>query len=326
MASDGPTLPKAERQNFRRIEAFLEMLSAERGAAKNTLAAYRRDLVDYASALSAKGLSFDNADRSAISAYLALLKQAGLSTATSARRLSALRQFHQFLVSERIRPDDPTRIIEGPKPTRHLPRTLSIEAVDDLIKAAESLAKDGKIDCLRTRCLIEVLYATGLRVSELVSLPVQSAIGDPRVLIVRGKGGRERMVPLGASARAAIIDYLCVRPVFLTQARRVLAEKFLFPSDGIEGHLTRQRFGQILKEIACIAGIDPKSLSPHSLRHAFASHLLERGADLRSVQQMLGHADISTTQIYTHVLEARLKALVDNHHPLALSPGALVPR
>jgi integrase/recombinase XerD len=326
MASDGPTLPKAERQNFRRIEAFLEMLSAERGAAKNTLAAYRRDLVDYASALSAKGLSFDNADRSAISAYLALLKQAGLSTATSARRLSALRQFHQFLVSERIRPDDPTRIIEGPKPTRHLPRTLSIEAVDDLIKAAESLAKDGKIDGLRTRCLIEVLYATGLRVSELVSLPVQSAIGDPRVLIVRGKGGRERMVPLGASARAAIIDYLCVRPVFLTQARRVLAEKFLFPSDGIEGHLTRQRFGQILKEIACIAGIDPKSLSPHSLRHAFASHLLERGADLRSVQQMLGHADISTTQIYTHVLEARLKALVDNHHPLALSPGALVPR
>ena len=325
MASDGPTLPKAERQNFRRIEAFLEMLSAERGAAKNTLAAYRRDLVDYASALSAKGLSFDNADRSAISAYLAVLKQVGLSTATSARRLSALRQFHQFLVSERIRPDDPTRIIEGPKRTRHLPRTLSIEAVDDLIKAAESLAEDGKVDGLRTRCLIEVLYATGLRVSELVSLPVQSAIGDPRVLIVRGKGGRERMVPLGASARAAIIDYLCVRPVFLTQARRALAEKFLFPSDGIEGHLTRQRFGQILKEIACIAGIDPKSVSPHSLRHAFASHLLERGADLRSVQQMLGHADISTTQIYTHVLEARLKALVDNHHPLAPSADALVP-
>ncbi len=315
MASDARAAPAIG--GMRRVEAFLEMLSAERGAAGNTLSAYRRDLTDYLSALAAGGLAVETADRTAIGHYLDQLKSAGLSTATAARRLSALRQFHQFLVSDRVRSDDPTRIIEGPKRTRHLPRTLSIDSVDDLIRAAQSLADTGKPEGVRTLCLIELLYATGLRVSELVTLPAQAGRGDPRVLIVRGKGGRERMVPLGQSARYAIVGYMETRDHFLQAAGRVVAEKYLFPSDGKLGHLTRQRFGQILKDVAVLAHIDPASLSPHSLRHAFASHLLERGADLRSVQQMLGHADISTTQIYTHVLEARLKALVDMHHPLA---------
>jgi len=301
----------------RRIEAFLEMLSAERGAAANTLSSYRRDLADYTAFLTKKGSSVETADRQIISSYLDQLKHAGLAQTTTARRLSALRQFHQFLVSDRVRPDDPTRIIDGPKPQRHLPRTLTVETVDQLLAQTQKAAQTNKPEALRLNCLLELVYATGLRVSELVALPLQAALGDPRVLIVRGKGGRERMVPLGNAAREAMAAYLPAREVFLTAARRTTADKFLFPSDGAQGHLTRQRFGQLLKQIAIDAGINPASLSPHTLRHAFASHLLENGADLRSVQQMLGHADISTTQIYTHVLQARLKALVETHHPLA---------
>jgi integrase/recombinase XerD len=305
----------------RRIEAFLEMLSAERGAAANTLSSYRRDLVDYAAFLTKKGSSVEAADRPVISAYLDQLQRAGLAQSTTARRLSALRQFHQFLVSDRVRPDDPTRIIDGPKPTRHLPRTLSVDAVDQLLAQTHQAAQSNRPEALRLNCLLELVYATGLRVSELVALPLQAALGDPRVLIVRGKGGRERMVPLGNAAREAMAAYLPAREIFLTAARRANADKFLFPSDGAQGHLTRQRFGQLLKQVAIDAGINPASLSPHTLRHAFASHLLENGADLRSVQQMLGHADISTTQIYTHVLQARLKALVETHHPLAQGNG-----
>jgi integrase/recombinase XerD len=305
----------------RRIEAFLEMLSAERGAAANTLASYRRDLVDYAAFLANKDSSVETADRPVISAYLDQLKRAGLAQTTTARRLSALRQFHQFLVSDRVRPDDPTRIIDGPKPTRHLPRTLSVDVVDQLLAQTQQAAQSNRPEALRLNCLLELVYATGLRVSELVALPLQAALGDPRVLIVRGKGGRERMVPLGNAAREAMAAYLPAREIFLTAARRANADKFLFPSDGAQGHLTRQRFGQLLKQVAIDAGLNPTSLSPHTLRHAFASHLLENGADLRSVQQMLGHADISTTQIYTHVLQARLKALVETHHPLAQGRG-----
>jgi integrase/recombinase XerD len=309
--------PQAPVLSHRRIEAFLEMLSAERGAAANTLQAYRRDLIDYTDHLDAMNQSVESADRAAISAYLDALKRQGMAPSTAARRLSALRQFHQFLVSDKIRADDPSRILQGPKQGRTLPRSLTIETVDRLITTATDNAQKGAPEAIRLRCLIELLYATGLRVSELVGLPAQAAAGDPRVLIVRGKGGRERMVPLGNAARAAIIDYLAIRPHFLKAAGRARADKFLFPSDAALGYLTRQRFGQLLKDLAHQAGIDPASLSPHSLRHAFASHLLERGADLRSVQQMLGHADISTTQIYTHVLEARLRALVEDHHPLA---------
>jgi integrase/recombinase XerD len=193
--------------------------------------------------------------------------------------------------------------------------------VDQLLAQTHQAAQSNRPEALRLNCLLELVYATGLRVSELVALPLQAALGDPRVLIVRGKGGRERMVPLGNAAREAMAAYLPAREIFLTAARRANADKFLFPSDGAQGHLTRQRFGQLLKQVAIDAGINPASLSPHTLRHAFASHLLENGADLRSVQQMLGHADISTTQIYTHVLQARLKALVETHHPLAQGNG-----
>lgn len=307
----------------RRIEAFLEMLAAERGAAANTIAAYRRDLLDYGAFLRRRGLDPADADRAVVADYLAGLEGAGLSAATAARRLSALRQFHRFLVSDGARADDPTRIVEGPRRGRPLPRTLSPEAVTDLIAAARALPG---AEGARATCLLEVLYATGLRVSELVTLNARAlaarpGVSDgPEVLIVKGKGGRERMVPLGEPARRALADYLPWREAFIAKAGaagRGAAARYLFPSTGAQGHLTRQRFGQILKDLCVAAHIDPASVSPHTLRHAFASHLLEGGADLRSVQQMLGHADISTTQIYTHVLEARLKDLVTRHHPLA---------
>jgi integrase/recombinase XerD len=304
----------------RHIEAFLEMLSAERGAARNTLDAYERDLKDFAGFLSSRERALDAATPRDIRDYLEGLTAQGLSASTAARRLSALRQFHGFLFAESIRKDDPCASIEGPRRARPLPKTLTVEEVDALLAAAR-LAEDGRTQeeavlaykRARLVCLMEVLYATGLRVSELVGLPLTAVRGDERFLAVSGKGGRERLVPLSQTAREAIDAYLPLRTMRLGDH----VSPWLFPSRGRQGHLTRHRFAQLLKDLSVSAGLDPTRVSPHTLRHAFASHLLANGADLRAVQQMLGHADISTTQIYTHVLDERLKELVQTHHPLA---------
>ncbi|MEQ9145686.1 MAG: site-specific tyrosine recombinase XerD [Parvibaculaceae bacterium] len=301
-----------------RLEAFLEMLSAERGASKNTLDAYARDLRDFGGALVRRGVVFASFGTSDVRAYLSSMEAAGLAATTAARRLSAIRQFALFLMSENVRADDPCSIIEGPKLARSLPKTLSVEEVDRLLSAAsrygEAIVDPQKRSYRRARavCLLEVLYATGLRVTELVSLPVKAVSGRESMITVRGKGGRERLVPLSGPATEAIDAYLQHRQAMLESA----ANPWLFPSRGKSGYLTRHRFAQLLKELAVLADIDPERLSPHTLRHAFASHLLANGADLRAVQQLLGHADISTTQIYTHILEDRLRDLVSRHHPL----------
>lgn len=313
-------MAKESRTQGHHIEAFLEMLSAERGAARNTLDAYERDLKDFAGFLSTRDRALDAATSRDIRDYLEGLTAQGLSASTAARRLSALRQFHGFLFAESIRKDDPCGSIEGPRRARPLPKTLTVEEVDALLAAARR-AEDGRTQeeavlaykRARLVCLMEVLYATGLRVSELVGLPLTAVRGEERFLAVSGKGGRERLVPLSETAREAIDAYLPLRTVRLGDH----VSPWLFPSRGRQGHLTRHRFAQLLKDLAISAGLDPTRVSPHTLRHAFASHLLANGADLRSVQQMLGHADISTTQIYTHVLDERLKELVQSHHPLA---------
>jgi len=299
----------------RHIEAFLEMMAAERGASLNTLASYRRDLEHFAAFMAARGLAPEAAVAEDLSAFLVAEHRAGMSPRTTARRLSVLRQFHRFLFREGIRSLDPSAAIESPRQGRSLPKVLSeaeVERLLDQVRDTEGPAG------LRLTALIELLYATGLRVSELVGLPLAAAARDPRVLVVRGKGGRERMVPLSEAARQALRDYLGVRRHFVTGGG---VSKWLFPSRGASGHLTRHRLGQLLKQLAIDAGLAPERVSPHVLRHAFASHLLDHGADLRSVQQMLGHADISTTQIYTHVLNERLKSLVRDHHPLAGAAG-----
>lgn len=296
------------------IEAFLEMMVAERGTARNTIDAYRRDLADVSGWMAGKGTrrpGLAEATSDDLRAYLDFLERDGMAPRTAARRLSALRQFFRFLCAEGHRTDEPTAVIDAPRQGRPLPKILSEAEVEALLDAAR--AYDGP-EGLRLVCLLEILYATGLRVSELVGLPFAAVARDPRVLIVRGKGGKERMVPLTDAAMTAISDYKAVRGVFLATGG---SSPFLFPSRAAEGHLTRRRFGQLLDEVAILAGVDPKRVSPHVLRHAFATHLLDHGADLRSVQQMLGHADISTTQIYTHVLAERLRALVESHHPLA---------
>jgi integrase/recombinase XerD len=302
------------------LEAFLEMLAAERGAAQNTLQAYRRDLDDFLLFLEQRARSLAMATPADIGGYLRSLSQAGLAPASRARRLSAVRQLFKFLVGEGVIAEDPTHGLAGPRRNRALPRTLSVAEVDRLIEAARRRTESSKgrdhVRALRLHALIETLYATGLRVTELVTLPRSVLAGDGRVLTIRGKGGRERIVPLTPAARAALDCYLNVGREGDGLAP-MLRTKWLFASRGAEGHLTRQRLGQDLKELAEEAGLDPDRVSPHVLRHAFASHLLDRGADLRSVQQLLGHADISTTQIYTHVLEERLKKLVLEHHPLA---------
>jgi len=294
------------------LENFLDMMSAERGASRNTLDAYRRDLADLAATLAKRKSDFRTATRDDIKHYFASLDAARSS---QARKLSALRQFFVFLYSEAIRKDDPTASIEAPRRKRPLPKILSPE---DVIKLIEAAGEDDTSEALRLTAMLEILYAAGLRVSELVTLPLSAAKAKNGFIYVRGKGGKERIAPLNKSAQRAIKNYLDVRDEFLPKgAARTRAVKFLFPSRGTEAHLTRRRCHQMLKELALKANIDPAKLSPHVLRHAFATHLVEGGADLRSVQTMLGHADISTTQIYTHVAGERLQAVVASAHPLS---------
>jgi integrase/recombinase XerD len=297
------------------IAPFLEALGAERGAAANTLAAYRRDLESFAAWLHHAGSDPETADRAQIEAYLAALEAGGLSPATRARRLSAIRQFYRFALSEGWRADDPAARIGGPRPARKLPGTLTEAEVDLLLDAARS-RPGGEEGRARSLCLMELLYATGLRVTELVSLPAGSARGNPRMLLVTGKGGRERMVPLSEPAREALGAWLAIRDAIEAERRKAggRPSPWLFPSRGKLGHLTRIGFYHALKTLAVAAGLDPTRISPHTLRHAFATHLLANGADLRVIQQLLGHADVSTTEIYTHVLDERLKAL--NHRVL----------
>jgi integrase/recombinase XerD len=302
-----PELPAAD---LRLLETFREMLSAERGAAANTLDSYGRDLGDLSRFLSGRSSNLARAQAEDLRAYVGALAAAGRSPRTAARRLSALRQFYRFLFTEGLRGDDPASGLDAPRRGRSLPKLLSEAEVERLLETAR--AHEGA-EGVRLLALVELLYATGLRVSELVRLPLDAVARDPKVLIVRGKGERERLVPLSEPARAATAAFLGVRDRFLADGRD---SRWLFPSRGASGHLTRHRVGQLLKDLALAAGIDPARVSPHVLRHAFASHLLDHGADLRSVQKMLGHADISTTQIYTHVLDERLKALVRDHHPL----------
>lgn len=289
----------------RAIESFLEMMTAERGASANTVAAYRRDLLDFAGFAAEAGGEAVGAGAGEVRAYLASLQRAALSPRTAARRLSALRQFFGFLLAEGERTDDPTAIIEAPRAGRSLPKILGEEEVDALLAAAREA--EG-VEGLRRAALIELLYATGLRISELVALPRAAFRDDAPFIIVRGKGGRERLVPVGEHAARAVKTLI---------AAQEDTSRWLFPSHGASGHLTRQGVALMLKDLALQAGIDPARVSPHVLRHAFASHLLAHGADLRAVQKMLGHADISTTQIYTHVLEERLRSTVQRHHPLA---------
>jgi integrase/recombinase XerD len=298
-------------------ERFLEMMAVERGASSHTLDAYCRDLSDYECSLARRGGSAATAGTAEIRAYLTDLSNAGLAAATMARRLSAIRQFHRFLYLEGERGDDPTQAVDGPRRQRPLPKMLRREEIEALIEAAR--ARPGPSG-LRLLACLELLYATGLRVSELLSLPLQSLGRELDVVLVLGKGGKERIVPVGRAARIAVRAYLEVRDHFLIGAPR--GRPFLFPSRGRRGHLTRQRLAQLLKEIAPAAGIEPERLSAHVLRHAFASHLLDGGADLRAVQTMLGHADIATTEIYTHVQDERLSAAVHAHHPLAARAGS----
>jgi integrase/recombinase XerD len=311
----------------RLISLFLDMLAAEQGAGPNTLDAYRRDLTDFSEFLGGKRHDFIGADTQSLRDYLADLDARGFKSSSVARRLSAMRHLYRFLLNERIRGDDPAAILSGPKRGRGLPKVLSIADVDRMLRRATELSEatdaspSQRLRSLRLYCLLEVLYATGLRVSELVSLPRSAARRDARMIVVRGKGNKERLVPLNNAARQAMADYLAATDAAKgdkTEKKGSLAaSKWLFPSFGESGHLTRQHFARDLKELAVASGLQARLVSPHVLRHAFASHLLHNGADLRIVQTLLGHTDISTTQIYTHVLEERLKSLVRDLHPLA---------
>jgi integrase/recombinase XerD len=292
-------------------EAFLEMMSVERAAAKNTLSAYARDLADATGFLAGKGRDLATASAEDIEAYFRALDDRGLSPATAARRRASLRQFYRFVLGEGWRADDPSRRVEAPKKGRPLPKVLSRDEMDRLIAAAA--ARDGA-QGLRLACMVELAYASGLRISELTGLPLAALARDPAYLIVRGKGSKERLAPLNAAARAAVKAYLEVRPAFLPKDDA--ANPWLFASRGKSGRLTPRRFAQLLDEAAAGAGVDPARVSPHVLRHAFATHLLEGGADLRVVQKLLGHADIATTQIYTHVAGDRLREVVQTKHPL----------
>jgi integrase/recombinase XerD len=306
------------------INLFLDMLAAEQGAGRNTLDAYRRDLTDFSEFLAPSGQGFAGAETQGLRDYLADLDSRGFKSTTVARRLSALRHLFRFLLNERIRGDDPAAILSGPKRGRGLPKVLSISDVDRLLERAKALGEAAEVSpsqrlrAKRLYCLLEVLYATGLRVSELVALPRSAARRDARMIVVRGKGNKERLVPLNETSRQAMADYLAAIEALKPESQKnAPSSKWLFPSSGESGHLTRQHFARDLKELAAAAGLAPRLVSPHVLRHAFASHLLHNGADLRIVQTLLGHSDISTTQIYTHVVEERLKSLVRDLHPLA---------
>jgi integrase/recombinase XerD len=314
-----PDKISGDRASLGLIEGFLEMIAAERGAAQNTLDAYRRDLTDYVAVLARRKTKPVTASTEAIRAYLRDLDARGLKATSSARKLSSIRQFHHFLVAEGCRHDDPTLVLNGPKQAPRLPNCLTIVEVDRLLRLSkeglddeERPARD-RLRAARTACLIELLYATGLRVSELVSLPKRAASTKDPLLGVRGKGNRERLVPLSPLAREAMIFY---RKLLEDIDAKRAAGPWLFPADSESGHLTRQAFARDLKTAAAAAGLSTARVSPHVLRHAFASHLLQNGADLRVVQELLGHADISTTQIYTHVLDERMKAMVRDLHPL----------
>ncbi|HUI21726.1 MAG TPA: site-specific tyrosine recombinase XerD [Methylocella sp.] len=302
------------------IEAFLDMIAAERGASRNTKEAYAHDLADYVAGLARAGKTPLDAATADIRAYLTLLAERGLKPASSARKLSSIRQFHRFLIADGRRADDPAQIIEAPRRGRRLPKILSIAEVDRLLAVSKEGLDDNarpageRLRALRMACLLELLYATGLRVSELMALPASAAQTKDPFIRVRGKGGRERLVPLSSPAREAIAAY---RAHLQQSHAGGSAGPWLFPSDGTTGHLTRQAFARDLKTCAAAAGIASARISPHVLRHAFASHLLQNGADLRVVQELLGHADISTTQIYTHVLDERMKAMVRDLHPLS---------
>ena len=312
------------------IGLFLDMLAAEQGAGPNTLDAYRRDLTDLSDFLTRVGHAFADAETQTLRDYLADLDTRGFKSSSVARRLSAMRHLFRFLLNERVRGDNPAAILSGPKRGRGLPKVLSIADVDRMLRRAKELSEvadaspSQRLRALRLYCLLEVLYATGLRVSELVTLPRSAARRDARMIMVRGKGNKERLVPLNEASRQAMADYLAAMDAGKGNNKSdkkssLAASKWLFPSFGESGHLTRQHFARDLKELALASGLQPRLVSPHVLRHAFASHLLHNGADLRIVQTLLGHTDISTTQIYTHVVEERLKSLVRDLHPLAES-------
>jgi integrase/recombinase XerD len=315
---------RAKPTDVKLINLFLDMLAAEQGAGDNTLQAYRRDLTDFSEFLARSRQTFAGADTQNMRDYLADLDVRGFKSSSVARRLSAMRHLFRFLLNERIRKDDPAAILSGPKRGRGLPKVLSISDVDRMLTKAKdlTLAADvsplQRLRAMRLYCLLEVLYATGLRVSELVALPLSASRRDARMIVVRGKGDKERLVPLNEASRQAMADFLAAMVALKSgKQKSTAASKWLFPSFGESGHLTRQHFARDLKELAAAAGLAPRLVSPHVLRHAFASHLLHNGADLRIVQTLLGHTDISTTQIYTHVVEERLKSLVRDLHPLA---------
>ena len=300
------------------ISAFLEAQAAELAASENTLLAYARDLKDFSHWLADNRTNLEAATQPDIESYLISLDAVGLSRATRARRLSAIRQYFRFAFEEGWRKDNPGLRIKGPKKEKSLPKTLSEAEVEALLEAARGSGR--REDRLRNICLLELLYATGMRVSELVSLPVAAARGDPRLLLVRGKGNKERMVPLSPPARDALSAWLEDRDEREAERQKASGaplSRFLFPSRSKLGHLTRHRFYMLLKELSVAAGVSPSKVTPHTLRHAFATHLLANGADLRAIQTLLGHADVATTEIYTHVLEERLQELVLTHHPLA---------
>lgn len=300
------------------ISTFLDACAADQGAARNTQLAYGRDLLDFADWLARRGLTLAGADRAAVEDYLVHCDAQGLAKATRARRLSSIRQLYRFAFDEGWREDNPALRLSGPGKAQSLPKTLTEAEVTRLLDAARTRGRN-PVDRLRDTALFELLYATGLRVTELVSLPLAAVRGDPRMILVRGKGDKERMVPLSSPARAALADWLAHRDAEDEAARKSgrPPSRHLFPGDGREGHLTRQYFHHLVKDVAVLAGISPARVTPHVLRHAFATHLLAHGADLRVIQTLLGHADVATTEIYTHVLDDHLKELVLTKHPLA---------
>ena len=303
------------------ISGYLAAAAAELGSARNTQLAYGRDLKDFVDWLSRHNLALATAARGDVEGYLVYCEAQGLSKATRARRLSAIRQLYRFAHDEGWRADNPALRLKGPGASKHLPATLSRDDVNAMLEAARSFGRHSA-DRLRNRALMELLYATGMRVSELVSLPVAAVRGAPRMILVRGKGDKERMVPLSGPAREALADWLICRDATddIARAAGKPLSKFLFAGPGVDGHMTRQYFYLLIKDIAAAGGVDPGCVTPHTMRHAFATHLLAGGADLRVIQMLLGHADVATTEIYTHVLEDHLKDLVLTHHPLARKP------